>query len=108
MNKLALIFTACVLCLWPVNGVAAEAVVPGNNAEYAQIAGTTPRLSVVPGGLKIEVVSDTEAGETFTIYSITGQVVKSFTLKAGVETVDLPQGCYIVKCRHWSKKEVVK
>ena len=107
MNKLALIFTTCVLCLWPICAVAAEAVVFGDSVECAQIASTTPRLSVVPGGLKIEVVSDA-TNESFTIYSITGQVVKSFTLNAGVEMVDLPQGCYIIKCSQWSKKVVVR
>lgn len=45
----------------------------------------------------------------FSIYSITGQVVKSGHVAAGTSTtVNLPKGFYIVKCDYWSRKVVVK
>lgn len=44
----------------------------------------------------------------FEIYSITGQRVKSVTVDSGSVKVDLPKGCYIVRCSQWSKKVVVK
>lgn len=41
----------------------------------------------------------------FHIYSITGQLIKRVTLSNGATaTVELPQGCYIIKCEKWSKK----
>ncbi len=43
----------------------------------------------------------------FQIYSITGRLEKSFTLRDASQTVDLPQGCYIVRCEKWSKKVIV-
>lgn len=47
---------------------------------------------------------------TFSIYSITGQLIK--TVKLGAEqrtSVDVPKGFYVVKCAgQWSRKVVVK
>lgn len=59
----------------------------------------------VGGGVQI-TVNDTESHQ-FYIYSITGQMVKSVTVSESV-IVDLPQGCYIIKCKQWSKKIVVR
>lgn len=44
----------------------------------------------------------------FEIYSITGQKVKSASVDNGSTTIELPKGCYIVRCPQWSKKVVVK
>lgn len=44
---------------------------------------------------------------TFNIYSITGQLVKRVQFSQGSMSVDLPSGCYIVKCERWSKKVIV-
>lgn len=50
-----------------------------------------------------------EKAERFYVFSITGQLVKTIDVDAaGVRTVELPRGCYIVKCSHWSKKVMVK
>lgn len=64
-----------------------------------------PALKSVSGG--IEIAINDEAKHDFYIYSITGQMVKSITLSE-TTVVDLPQGCYIVKCESWSKKIVVR
>ncbi len=46
---------------------------------------------------------------TFTVYSITGQIVKSVSVAGGSSTtINLPKGFYIVKCDYWSRKVVVK
>lgn len=46
---------------------------------------------------------------TFTVYSITGQIVKSVSVANGSSmTINLPKGFYIVKCDYWSRKVVVK
>lgn len=44
----------------------------------------------------------------FEVYSITGQLVKRVEVEAGSEKVELPNGCYIVRCPRWSKKVIVK
>ncbi|MBR2147326.1 MAG: T9SS type A sorting domain-containing protein [Muribaculaceae bacterium] len=54
------------------------------------------------------VAGDNDA--TFHIYSITGQLLKTYRVSAGTRmTVDMPKGFYIVKCAgKWSRKVVVK
>lgn len=65
----------------------------------------TPAVRPVSGG--IELTAPGDAPCHFTIYSITGQMVKSVEI-SGSAVVDLPRGCYIIKCASWSKKLVVK
>ncbi len=58
----------------------------------------------VDGGIKL-----TASGRVgFEIYSITGQRVKSTVVEDASVKVELPKGCYIVRCSEWSKKVVVK
>ncbi len=44
---------------------------------------------------------------TFQIYAITGQLVKRVQLTDTTSVIEIPQGCYIVKCESWVKKEIV-
>ena len=46
----------------------------------------------------------------FSIYSITGQLLRVVRLQADQrQTVDMPKGFYIVRCNNqWSRKVVVK
>ena len=46
----------------------------------------------------------------FSVYSITGQLMKVVRVPAGTHaTLELPRGFYIVKCNnHWSRKVVVR
>ena len=46
----------------------------------------------------------------FSVYSITGQLMKVVRVPAGTHaTLDLPRGFYIVKCNNqWSRKVVVR
>ncbi|MBE6305668.1 MAG: T9SS type A sorting domain-containing protein [Bacteroidales bacterium] len=69
--------------------------------EVAQIS-----CSATPtnGGIKLTAESET----TFDIYSITGQRIKTIAVNSGTEQINLPKGCYIVKCAQWSKKVIVK
>ena len=64
-----------------------------------------PTLKSVSGGIETTVSDGIK--HDFYIYSITGQMVKSVSLD-DTSTIDLPQGCYIVKCESWSKKIVVR
>ena len=66
-----------------------------------------PRLKVYSNG--VELIVEADSGEfNFRIYSITGQVVKSLKMSEGSELIELPQGCYIVKCEAWSKKIIIR
>ena len=58
----------------------------------------------VGGGIQLSATERTG----FEIYSITGQRVKSVTVENTTVKVELPKGCYIVRCALWSKKVIVK
>lgn len=69
----------------------------------------TQKASVIAGSDGIALTVADEKPEKFHIYSITGQLVKTIEVGAGgSERVELPRGCYIVKCSRWSKKVMVK
>lgn len=69
----------------------------------------TQTASVVAGSDGIVLAVIGEKSEKFHIYSITGQLVKAIEVGAGgSERVELPRGCYIVKCSRWSKKVMVR
>lgn len=44
----------------------------------------------------------------FEIFSITGQLIKSVTVKGSTVKVDLPKGFYIIKCENWTKRVMIK
>ena len=62
--------------------------------------------STHPGTLTIE--NYTPKSVTFTVYSITGQVVRTVELKNDSTTISLPQGFYIVKSDNGTMKVAVK
>lgn len=62
------------------------------------------RAAGVEGGIQLSATERT----SFEIYSITGQRVKSAMVENSTVKVDLPKGCYIVRCAQWSKKVIVK
>lgn len=68
----------------------------------------TASLNVVSGG--VELTASTDRPSTyFTIYSITGQKVKSVNVSQGTSVhIDLPDGYYIVKCNDWSRRILIK
>lgn len=66
------------------------------------------RAQVRPSAGQLELTVTDGDAVRFEIYSITGQQVKSLEVKDGSITVDLPSGCYVVRCQYWSKKVVVK
>lgn len=64
---------------------------------------------IIAGSDAIVLSVNGEKSEKFQIYSITGQLVKTIEVGAGgSERVELPRGCYIVKCSLWSKKVMVR
>lgn len=84
------------------------AAVYAHSAEDDMVSSVTasaPTMKAVSHGVEL-TVADGDVHH-FYIYSITGQMVKSVDVAETV-TVDLPQGYYIVKCKDWSKKIVVR
>lgn len=65
-----------------------------------------PQVNVVEGGLEISIGDNQRS--TFLIFSITGQLAKKIEVVGNSNRIDLPKGCYIVKCDKWSKKLVVR
>lgn len=103
MKKILLIL-AMALAL-TASGVGAMAMpAPAQGVESSLPAGG-PSVKALNGGVELSVP---DGVETFVFYSITGQVIKQVQVSAGIVTVDLPRGCYIIKCSRWSKKVVVK
>ncbi len=65
-----------------------------------------PGITVNQGSITL-TPSASDAEFNFFIYSITGQLVKRARVTDSAITVELPTGCYIVKCERWSKKIIV-
>lgn len=65
-----------------------------------------PEIKLHPGAIEIKVLTPTKYH--FHIYSITGQLIKSLEIADDTQTIELKQGCYIIKCKKWSKKVIIK
>ena len=66
---------------------------------------STAQFTTYHGALELRVIGS----ETihFHIYSITGQLIKRVAIADASVRIELPAGCYIVKCEKWAKKVVV-
>ncbi|MDE6397325.1 MAG: T9SS type A sorting domain-containing protein [Muribaculaceae bacterium] len=84
-------------------GISAFALSP---ASVSQSVSPQPSVKVFPGRIEISVPG--EEARQVVVYSLTGQVVKSFTAQPGVTSIDLSAGYYIVKCERTSTRVVVK
>ena len=102
MKKLFLKIAVALTLTAAVSTTVLARPVDGDNVQSVE---TVLAVKPVGGGIQI-TVDDTESHQ-FYVYSITGQMVKSVTVSE-TAVVDLPQGCYIVKCKQWSKKIVVR
>ncbi len=71
-----------------------------------EIVEQQPQLKAAEGRITLSVGAD--ASYTFYIFSITGQLLKRIDVSKESVDVELPSGCYIVKCTKWSKKVIVK
>lgn len=56
----------------------------------------------------LTIVNNSGKATRFTVYSLTGQVVKVVELKSGKADISLPRGFYIVRSENGSQKVVVK
>lgn len=72
--------------------------------DSVEVAVAESRAVGVEGGIQLSASESVK----FEIYSITGQRVKAISVESTTVKVELPKGCYIVRCPQWSKKVVVK
>ncbi len=86
----------------PVAVVAAEQKPPVEERAQEQ----QPLVKV--SGTVIELRSPNQEAVKFQIFSITGQLIKTLTVKAMPVKVELPKGFYIVKCDNWTKRVMLK
>jgi len=75
-------------------------------AAGVRVTERTPNVSVEKGFIEL-TAPDGEAVK-FEIFSITGQLVKSITVKGSTAKIDLPKGFYIIKCEFWTKRVMLK
>ncbi len=73
-------------------------------AERIENVASDAKVTPVSGGIEVSAVESTR----FEVYSITGQQIKVVTVSGESQTIDLPNGCYIVRTPQWSKKVIVK
>lgn len=101
-KKIMTLAIAACLAFWMPAMLSAQSA---DDDLVTSVTTSAPMMKAVSQGIELTVTD----GEThhFYIYSITGQMVKSVDVAESV-TVDLPQGYYIVKCKDWSKKIVVR
>lgn len=76
------------------------------SGQETAVISEAPTLSV--GRNSLTVKGGEDCNMLFEVYSITGQLIKRFKLDDGSYTLELPRGCYIVKCSRWSKKAIIK
>lgn len=95
-------FHILLVCCLALMGVAVPAYLSATERIEAVDGGCTARP--VSGGIEISATEQTRVE----IYSITGQQVKSLNIGPETITVDLPNGCYIVRTPRSSKKVVVR
>ncbi len=71
-----------------------------------RIADRAPSVTVDKG--YIELTAPESETVKFEIFSITGQLIKSVTVKSSTVKVDLPKGFYIIKCDSWTKRVMLR
>lgn len=75
----------------------------------SEVAGAVVEPSVKVLHHTIEIHNPTSQSLHFYIYSITGQMIKELTVdQSETATVELPAGCYIVRCETGTRKVVVR
>ena len=107
MTRLAKI-PVCIILLAALSGICSENRVYAVEVPAQQrVDNSSAAIDLAPGAIVISLKGG--VCDTFQIFSITGQLVKTVSMAGpSKETVELPRGCYIVKCSQWSRKVVVK
>ncbi len=79
---------------------------PNNEEKEIAVTETAPTMIATQRGVDLSAYD----GEShrFSIYSITGQMIKSVDVIDSTVSINLPKGFYIVKCDSWSKQLVIR
>lgn len=79
---------------------------PDNEEKEITIIETAPTMTATQHGVELSAYD----GEShrFSIYSITGQMIRSVEIIDNTVSINLPKGFYIVKCDSWSKQLVIR
>lgn len=72
----------------------------------SRMAERQPIVSVDKG--YIELTAPDSETVKFEIFSITGQLIKSVSVKGSTAKVELPKGFYIIKCEAWTKRVMLR
>lgn len=101
--------TAVILLMLAALSVSAAKVWPDGQAQE-RIEATASQPATAAGEQGRIVLSAGTADAVFSVYSITGQLMRTVKVPAGTSvTVDVPRGFYVVKhVGHWSRKVIVK
>lgn len=98
--------TAALILSLIVSVVPAMAVVDDDDRDIAgELTLAEPSASPVEGG--VDLTAPAPGPLTFHIFSITGQLVKTVVIREDTVRIELPRGCYVVKCGRWSKKILI-
>ena len=102
MKRIAYILLTCALL-----GTTAMVAAPAGNNARIEATAAQPTAS---GGIGHIYLTAASSEVTFSIYSITGQQLRTVRVPADSHvSVEVPKGFYIVKCNAgWSRKVVVK
>ena len=103
MKRIAYILLTCA-----VLGTATMLAEPASTSSRIEAAAT--QQPTATGGLGHIYLTAASSEVAFSIYSITGQLLRTVRVPADSHvSVELPKGFYIVKCNAgWSRKVVVK
>lgn len=105
-HRVLAISLVCLACA--ASAPAAIASFEAAEAEEMAVSAGEPVVEAVNGSV---VIRNNNSGDnTFTVYCVTGQQVKSVRLSGDASTsIQLPKGFYVVKCNEaWSRKIVVR
>jgi len=104
MRRVLYILTLCLAV-----GAAHALPVPDTFMPQQRIESVTSGPAAQGGAGRI-ILSAGNSDAIFSIYSITGQLIKTVKVSSDQRTsIDVPKGFYIVKCSNqWSRKVVVK
>ncbi len=102
MKRIAYILLTCALL-----GTVTVVAEPAANSARIEAAAAQPTAN---GGIGHIYLTAASSEVTFSIYSITGQLLRTVRVPADSHvSVEIPKGFYIVKCNAgWSRKVVVK
>lgn len=90
--------------------LAAPAVMATPDCNVQRIEQTRTSSATVQGGVGHITLIAGNVAEEFSLYSITGQLLRVVQVPANSQvTIDAPKGFYIVRCgSQWSRKVVVR